>query len=266
MKYPGIIALLIMMLYAACKPEILETRKGGGKLVIEFDHRVDGSALQTDSLYYINEAGNQYEINELKYFISDVYLKQNGGKTVHIDDETAIHYTDIDVPSTLTWHIFDTIPEGVYDSISFVFGLNEQRNVSFTFVNPPEVNMFWPDILGGGYHYLMMNGKWKNQQGTTTPFDFHLGIGQIYSGQTTSVDSIIGFVHNYFKVTLPLAALQIKDNTTRNIRLTMNIDSWFKTPHTFDFNEWGGNIMQNQPAMLTAKENGFDVFGAGIVK
>jgi hypothetical protein len=24
------------------------------------------------------------------------------------------------------------------------------------FVNPPEVNMAWPEVLGGGYHYLML--------------------------------------------------------------------------------------------------------------
>lgn len=266
MKYPGIIALLIMLLFAACKPEILETRKNGGKLVIEFDHRVDGSALKTDTLCYINEAGNQYEINEVKYFISDVYLKQNGGKSVHIDDETAIHYTDIDIPSTLTWNVFDTIPEGVYDSISFIFGLNEQRNISFAFVNPPEVNMFWPDILGGGYHYMMINGKWKNEQGTTTPFDFHLGIGQLYAGTTTSVDSITGYVPKYFEVTLPLSALKVETNSTRTIKFVMNINSWFSTPHTWDFNSWGGYIMQNQEAMQAVKENGFDVFKLEVVR
>ena len=32
------------------------------------------------------------------------------------------------------------------------------------FVNPPEVNMMWPDVLGGGYHYLMLNGKWKTPE------------------------------------------------------------------------------------------------------
>jgi hypothetical protein len=266
MRYVGIIALLSVLLLAACKPEIIETRKNGGKLIIEFDHRVNGAELITDSLFYVNDAGNQYEINEVKYFISDVYLKQNGGNSVHIDEETAIHYTDIDIPSTLTWNVFDTIPEGVYDSISFIFGLNEQRNISFAFVNPPEVNMFWPDILGGGYHYMMINGKWKNPEGTTTPFDFHLGIGQIYSGTTTSVDSITGYVQNYFQVTLPLSALKVEYNSTRTLRLVMNIESWFKTPHKWDFNVWGGYIMQNQEAMQAVKENGYDVFTLEIVQ
>lgn len=266
MKYAISILLLISLFFQACEPEIITTQKTGGKIVIEFDHQVDGNLLITDSLCYTNEAGNHYEVNELKYFISDVYLMQNSGKQVHIDAETAIHYVDNDLQATLTWNVYDTVPEGVYDSLSFIFGLNEERNVSFAFVNPPEVNMFWPDILGGGYHYMMLNGKWKNQQGSTTPFDFHLGIGQIYSGTTTSVDSITGFVQNYFKVTLPLSGMQVIQGKTNTIKLTMDIASWFKTPYIWDFNFWGGYIMQNQEAMQAARENGYDVFSLSMPK
>lgn len=266
MKVYLLIPLLVLPALQACKPEILETRKNGGKIAIEFDHRVNGSALITDSICYVNEAGNHYGINEVKYFISDVCLLQNNGKKIAINQEKAIHYVDIDVKNSLAWNVYDTIPEGTYDSISFIFGLNEQRNKSFAFVNPPEVNMFWPDILGGGYHYMMINGRWKNQQGTTVPFDFHLGIGQLYSGSTTSVDSITGFVHNYFKVTLPLQGMQVFSGSRRTILLAMNIDSWFKTPHTWNFDTWGSYIMQNQPAMKTAAENGFDVFEVKSVK
>ncbi len=43
----------------------------------------------------------------------------------------------------------------------------------------------------------------------------------------------------------------------------MNIDSWFKTPHTWDFNNTGGMMMQNQDALKSACENGFDVFSIG---
>jgi len=266
MKHLPPVILLLCLFFAACEPEIIKPEKAGGKIVIAFLHHVDSSPLITDSLCYVNEAGNVYEVNELKYFISDVYLIRNGEQSVHIEDETAIHYTDIDIPATLSWKVYDTVPEGTYDSISFIFGLNEVRNVSFAFVNPPEVNMFWPDILGGGYHYLMLNGKWKNPEGNTTPFDFHLGIGQIYSGTTTSVDSITGYVQNYFKVTLPVAGLEIKKNTTRTIGLVMNIESWFCTPHVWDFNVFGGYIMQNQEAMYRAVENGRDVFEIGSIR
>ena len=80
------------------------------------------------------------------------------------------------------------------------------------------------------------------------------------------VDSIYAFVQNYFNVKLPNSAFTVEANKTRQIEIVMNIDSWFKTPHTYDHNYWGGAIMQNQVAMQMAKENGFDVFEVGLIQ
>ena len=42
--------------------------------------------------------------------------------------------------------------------------------------------------------------------------------------------------------------------------ISRNIENWFKNPNTYDHNQWGGDIMQNQPAMKIAAENGWNVF------
>jgi hypothetical protein len=47
---------------------------------------------------------------------------------------------------------------------------------------------------------------------------------------------------------------------TTTIDLVMHVDNWFKSPHTYDHNFWGGDIMQKQDAMKVACENGHDVF------
>lgn len=266
MKYLPILLLACGLLLKSCQPEVSPPTDSGGKLILRFIHEINNSELLTDTIMFENEAGNFYGVNEVKYFISDVLLFNRSGDYFAINDEKVIHYVDIDLPETLKWQVFDPIPDGVYDSLIFIFGLNEVRNQSFAFVNPPEVNMFWPDMLGGGYHYLMINGKWKAQGNLVTPFDFHLGIGQIYSGTTLSVDSITGFVHNYFRVSLPLNGMVIENKMTRTINLRMDINSWFCTPNTWDFNVWGGYIMQNQDAMRTGCENGFDVFSLRSVE
>ena len=154
---------------------------------------------------------------------------------------------------------------GDYDSISFTFGIPKEKNISLMYVNPPEVNMAWPDMMGGGYHYLMINGFWKNTNNQKTPFNFHLGIGQIYSGPN-STGTITGFVQNYFPVSLKNASFSIRKGETKEIQIIMNIDGWFKTPNVYNHNYWGGAIMQNQAAMQMAKENGFDVFTIGSIK
>jgi hypothetical protein len=128
------------------------------------------------------------------------------------------------------------------------------------------VNMMWPEVLGGGYHYMMINGKWRDSANFVQNFAFHLGIGQLYKSNVIDVDSIYAFVQNYFTVNLPNADFTIEKDKKCEIEIVMNIDSWFNTPHVYDHNYWGGAIMQNQSAMQMAKENGFDVFTVGKIQ
>jgi hypothetical protein len=123
--------------------------------------------------------------------------------------------------------------------------------------------MFWPENLGGGYHYMKLNGKWlePGQTSVTTPFNCHLGIGQIYYSYP---DSIIGFVHNDFRVSLPGSAFIMNEDQQKVLSLTMNVEEWFRDPYIYDFNYWGGSIMQNQEAMDQLKKNGYNVFTAII--
>lgn len=262
----------IAVLYAglftsSCRDRVQpENLPESGHIRLKFLHYVDGKPLQRDTMKYVNAAGNSYEINEVMYFISDVRLSNSDGTKKLISDWKDIHYVDIDIPSTLTWDIFDDIPAGSYDSITFIFGITAEKNKSFMFVNYPEARMMWPDVLGGGYHYMMINGKWRDPGGKKQLFNFHLGIGQLYRSNVIVPDSIYAFVQNYFTVLLPNSSFTIEPGSTREIDIIMNIESWFTTPHDFDFNYWGGTIMQIQPAMQMAKENGYDVFTVGAVR
>jgi hypothetical protein len=237
-----------------------------GHITFKFTHYVDGNPLQIDTMMYVNAAGNPYEVSEIMYFISDVTLHNSDGTNKMIDEWKDIYYVDSDIPSTLTWDVFDDIPAGTYDSISFVFGITEEKNESFMFVNPPEVQMMWPDVLGGGYHYMMLNGKWFNKNDEEEVYNFHLGIGQLYKGDTINYDSIYAFVQNYFTVTLPNSSFDLEKDEEKEIEIIMNIESWYTTPHDFDFDYWGGAIMEIQPAMQIGKENGYDVFTIGSIK
>lgn len=256
------ILVFVMLISLSCKKDentiiINET----GTFKINFKHTVDNQDVQLNQNIYINEAGNHYEVNDIMYFISDVKLHPLNGTAFILDKNTLAHYVDISIPSTLNWAFNEAIPCGIYDSISFVFGINAQKNLSNSFANPPESNMFWPDILGGGYHYMKINGKWINLQNTSVPFNFHFGIGQIYSDTITyNTNTITSFVQNYFSVSLPLTSFQIVKNQTNSINLEMAIEKWFKTPYVWNHNYWGSSIMQKQRAQQCIKENGCDVF------
>jgi hypothetical protein len=245
-KFNLILLLLSMSLM------IGSCRKEGTKYVspdFVFVHNVNGSQLQTGTMNYTNLAGNVYEVDELQYFISEIKLKTNTGKTYLIEADSAIHYVDLAIPATLSWSPGDRFPVGDYDSISFVFGINEAKNKTGLFVNPPERDMFWPDMMGGGYHYMKMNGKWMATGDIVKAFNFHIGIGMGEMGM---------FYQNYFTVTLPLK-MHI-DDSYHEIRLIMDIEKWFETPNLWDWNAIGGQIMMNQDAMNKARQNGRNVF------
>lgn len=249
----------VCLLSACCKDDD-PPDKPTGQVSFTFRHLIDGEPLIQNQLIYTNAAGNDYLVTELRYFISDITFYNHDGSRKMISEWKDIFYIDQDLPETMKLVFYDKIPAGTYDSITFVFGITGEKNQSFMFVNPPEVNMFWPSVLGGGYHYLMLNGKWKDPDSLLQPFDFHLGIGQLYHGEGYDTDSIYAFVQNWFTVSLPGSGFALQEGETKEIVIAMNMESWFETPHVYDHNEWGGYIMQNQQAMQMARENGFDVF------
>jgi hypothetical protein len=228
---------------------------------LDFDHRIDNKAIVLNTQYYTNAANNHYRITEIKYFISALQLYKDGVK-ISIQQDDGIHYVDISDENTLQWKISQHLPEGMYDAVEFTFGLDAIDNQSFRFNNPPEANMAWPPLLGGGYHYMMLNGWFRQGDTIDAPLNIHLGKGQIYQGTTPDADAIIGFVDNHFHVRLSRSFL-IKRDRTANLKIIMNVDNWFDAPFVYDFNYWGSHIMQNQSAQQMLKENGQNVFTMG---
>lgn len=137
-RYKELLIIILILIVIGCKKnDNVSNQIKTEKLSINFLHKVGNDSLQKNALIYQNAAGNQFEINEIKYFISDLILYPHNLTAVRINQWKTIHYIDIDILSTLEWHIFDDIPYGIYDSVSFIFGLNENSNQSFIYVNPP---------------------------------------------------------------------------------------------------------------------------------
>ncbi|MGB4205446.1 MAG: MbnP family protein [Bacteroidales bacterium] len=247
------LSLLFFFSYCKKEPDMVSMQ-------VHFTHNVDGKQLVKNKMEYVNEAGNPYEVTEIMYFISELKLFRSDGSAVKPGGDNDIHYIDTNDPSTFIWDLETEIPTGKYDSLTFIFGISEERNKTGLFVNPPEVNMAWPPQLGGGYHYMMLNGFWLNTAGERKSFNFHLGIGQIYTNSPGPEEDSIRFIQNYFSVKPPDSGFSAEKGQTVKARFTMNIENWFRDPHTYDHNQWGGAIMQNQNAMQMGCENGWNVF------
>ena len=222
----------------------------GGHIELDFSFVVDNDSLRLDTCMYQNAAGNLYEVNDVQFFISKVMLETASGKLLEISDNQGVHYVDIRIPGTLTWKIADEFDNETYRSIIFVFGLEGEQNTTGYFPNPPENNMSWPDMIGGGYHYMKINGRWIDGAEMRQPFNLHTG----------KIATDNGFADNTFTVTLPLTNFSTLGKKTSAINLQMNVNAWFSNPYLFDFNVFGGSIMQNREAQEVLRANGHNVF------
>lgn len=254
---PRLLVIVLALMMAACtKPN----EKAEINLIL--DYEVNGKSLVTDSLCYENEAGNQFLITEIQWFLSNIELKNEAGDWIMLHqtglsdtlDVSRVYYIDTDIPESQTLHS-SPVKVGHYTAIRFTFGLDESDNQTGLFTDPPESEMFWPEMLGGGYHYMKLNGKYLNAEDRLAPMAIHLGIGQN--------EDCTEFYQNYFIVELPIE-FNVKVNTENQLDLTMVIDNWFRNPNTIDFDEFGSHIMQNQTAQRLLKGNGKDVFRIGM--
>jgi hypothetical protein len=225
-----------------------------GVLRLNFAHNIAGEPARFRSFEYRNNAGNTYEITNVQWFISRIRLYNAEGSFVEMR-QPSYHYVDSDLKKTLSWINDHGLPADTYQAMSFVFGLAEGNNAPGQFQDPPECNMEWPAHLGGGYHYMKLNGFWLDRLQVRQPFNLHLGVGQVYNEDGV----IVGFVQNWFEVRTPIE-FKLQENDTTDMNITMNIESWFDTPNQYDLDVLGGMIMTRQDAMRTLCENGVDVF------
>ena len=253
---------LLLMLLVVCA---VSCTKHDERAYVDLNigYEVNGEALATDTLCYTNEAGNPFLITEIQWFLSNVQLLNQEGEWHTMLQREAIDsvaeltdhifYIDTDIPESQVLH-GKKIPVGHYTALRFTFGLDETDNETGLYNDPPESDMFWPDMLGGGYHYMKLNGKFAGGDGRLKPLAVHLGIGQN--------ENLTQFYQNYYIVELPIN-FNVKANTENHLDLTMVIDNWFRNPNTIDFNELGSGIMQNQTAQRLFNGNGKDVFKIG---
>lgn len=228
--------LLIILLPVA----LVACRKNGDvpattKLQLHLTHGVGNSPLIFDSLAYKNGAGEQYSISKLSYYLSKITFYRNNTAVFAID---TVAY--IDGKQDYTFSVSDIQPFS-YDSVSYCIGVpanyNAHGKLAPTYEN---IAMEWPDVMGGGYHFLKLEGHWKDV-GSISGFTVHLGTDPyLVSGGLKASGSIVA-------------------NADNLIALKMDISEWLDHPHTYSFSVDGVYTMENAALMQKISENGRDV-------
>ncbi|MDR2907854.1 MAG: hypothetical protein LBU91_07705 [Bacteroidales bacterium] len=258
-----------LLLFSSC----VKAKQESGYVRFEFEYRWGDELIQFDeTTTYTNAAGNELMLKDLQYFIS--YLTIHGQAGSQVFNNPNIRYMSTDSAHSVMLMTHE-VPAGSYHSVSFTFGLNAQDNRSNQFPNPPENMMTWPEPLGGGYHFLMLNGKWKNPgEPTDQGFGLHLGTLKRDTYDTTwttgtisqqndsivKIDTITNVYDNSFDVSPIPKQFIVKSNEITTVRIIMDVKQWMGSRNKLDFNIIGGAIMENEEAMRQLAENGKYVF------
>jgi hypothetical protein len=235
-------ACLVGMILTGCDSEETD-EEAPGTVTFLFNYVVDGEPLVLEEGRYVNAARNPYEVTRFEYIMSDFTLNMLSG------DPMLVHTTHYGNAVDASTQMFTaTVPPGNYTSTTFTFGLVKERNKPSALPSSEVFNnMIWPGQLGGGYHYMRIEGR---KYSTEEPSTF-----LVHTGPTGEADN---------SVTLTKVTAFTVNGDDWVIEITMDLNQWFERPNVYDFNDHPGSIMPDQGAQRLLSENGHSVFTLSV--
>lgn len=220
------------------------------QITFKFSHNWDGTAVSNanfNSIIYTNANGEDLSISKLRYLISKITFKKSSGETFILDGYNLVDVTN---NTNQSFTPITTIPDGDYSKVSFTFGFDNDDNYNENYIDLNSASWNVPELLGGGYHYMQLEGKFIDNTTTETGYAYHT-IRAVDNSGATQV-----FQDTFFEI--DVGAVNITNNATFNIE--MNIAEWFKNPNTWDLNVLNQMLMPNSSAQIMMYENGQNVF------
>ncbi len=216
----------------------------GGNVTVNFTHDVDGESLVLNDIRYTNENGDDYSVTSLVYYVSNIQLIRTNGDTYNFFN--GVVYRDAADAGTGTVKGMG-VAGGTYDMLRFTFGLTDDVNVTDGLPATTEnINMAWPEPMGGGYHYMKLEGNFTPSGG-----------GDAMSYRTHTGRN--GTLPHFFTVTVPFNAVTV-DGNDHTITVSMNINQWYENPTTLAMTT--DPIMANVDRQNELAANGASAFTA----
>lgn len=236
-------------------PTPTPTPSTSAAVTITFTHDFDGTTVTNNdfnNIQYTNLFGNQMSVSKLRYLISDIRFYKSNGDSVVVNGYNLI---DLTVAGSETYAL-GNVSHDTYTGIGFIIGFDVNDNISNQYPDLNAVNWNWPAGLGGGYHYMQLEGQYIDSNAATGSFAYHYGIAR-----DTNVTPTV-FEPNY---TLAQIGGVTISGSSVNIDIKMNIAEWFKNPYTWDLNVYNTMLMPNYDAQILMKQNAPSVFSLGTV-
>ncbi len=210
---------------------------------------------------YTNAFGTEVKLSKLIYLISDITFTAADGTIYDAGDYNLINARTGD---NTTFSPDIEIPEGAYN-VSFTFGFDDEDNDKeggYLDLNSADGTWVVPEPLGGGYHYMRMEGTFTNTASDIETFQYHTIRANKHSTLPPGPTTLEELLDTSFVV--DLGTITIGDNTT--IEASMNVAQWFENPNTWNLNEESTVMMPRYDLQVKMNENGKNgVFSLGEV-
>lgn len=213
-----------------------------GEMNVQFVHTVGLEPLVFDTHQYVNPAGDSFKVKEVKYYISNLKLKNSSnGKTFALPNSYyLLHPTENKTSLSLKG-----IPVKEYDQLEFSVGVDPTANSSTAKSGDldPLNDMAW---------------DWK------TGYKFMIVEGHRISGRpavnNTGLVFHVGESKNYRTLNFPLTeTLSFKKNQPYAVQVGVNLNELFQNPNLIDF-DVVHNVMGGAEAEMLANNYGTGMF------
>lgn len=225
-------------------------------VAFQFTQNWDGAEIANSdygSTVYTNEHGEELKLSKLVYLMSDITFTATDGTVYDAGDYNLI---DARNGSGLTFTPDIEIPEGTYN-VSLTYGFDDEDNIDGAYLDLNSSDGSWsvPAMLGGGYHFMRMEGFYTNDASEETAFQFHnIRAAQPGTDPLVTTDT---------SIPVDLGQITIEQGTT--IEVKMDVSEWFKNPNVWNLNDLYEVLMPNYVAQIMMNANGQTVFSKGSV-
>jgi len=169
-----LLALLCpIILLSSCKKDGDKTTPNAkSSFTLEFEHQVNGAALNLNTTTYKNAKGEDFKINVFKYYVSNVKLSKADGTTYLVPESYFL--IDESKPASKLITVSD-IPTGDYTKIEYIIGVDYARNFAGaqTGALDPINGMFW--TWNSGYIFVKLEGTSPLSTAANQALTFHIG-------------------------------------------------------------------------------------------
>ena len=224
-KYCMAILAMMTLAFTSCKKDtIAANTETTVPVSVEFDNIAGGQNLFLNSVNYTNAVGETFNISLLQYFISNIRLHNTSGSWFTVPQDSS--YFLIKEADPTTRFAKFAAPEGDYDQLSFVLGVDSLRSTMDisrrTGVLDPaggmDDGMYWG--WNSGYIFFKMEGISPSAPVDPTgqqKFRFHIGGFGGYSAPT---------LNNIKTITINLTSsgiAQVRKGRSANIHLLVDV-------------------------------------------